>query len=55
VAWLVLPGLRTHGSLLAWTDPLALFGIGGLWWRGYREAGRANARHRHDEGGEALA
>ena len=33
VAWLVLPGLRMHA--LAWSDPLAWIGIGGLWWLGY--------------------
>lgn len=55
VAWLVLPGLRTHGSLLAWTDPLAMLGIGGLWWRGYRDAARANDGPRRDEGGEVMA
>lgn len=32
-AWLVLPGLRP--SALAWSDPLAWIGIGGLWWLGY--------------------
>lgn len=32
-AWLVLPGLRTNA--LAWSDPLAWIGIGGLWWLGY--------------------
>lgn len=33
VAWLVLPGLREHA--LAWSDPLAWIGVGGLWWLGY--------------------
>ena len=32
-AWLVLPGLRAHA--LAWSDPLAWIGIGGVWWLGY--------------------
>lgn len=32
-AWLVLPGLRAHA--LAWSDPLAFVGIGGVWWLGY--------------------
>lgn len=32
-AWLVLPGLREQA--LAWSDPLAWIGIGGLWWLGY--------------------
>jgi hypothetical protein len=39
VAWLVLPGLRT--SALAWSDPLAWIGIGGLWWLGYGAQRRA--------------
>lgn len=39
VAWLVLPGLRPHA--LAWSDPLALLGIGGLWWLGYGGQRRA--------------
>lgn len=39
VAWLVLPGLRTHA--LAWSDALAWLGIGGLWWLGYGAQRRA--------------
>lgn len=39
VAWLVLPGLRGHA--LAWSDPLAWVGIGGLWWLGYGAQRRA--------------
>ncbi|UGB38179.1 hypothetical protein [Frateuria soli] len=39
VAWLVLPGLREHA--LAWSDPLAWIGIGGLWWLGYGAQRRA--------------
>ena len=39
VAWLVLPGLRAHA--LAWSDPLAWIGIGGLWWLGYDAQRRA--------------
>jgi hypothetical protein len=39
VAWLVLPGLRTHA--VAWSDPLAWIGIGGLWWLGYGARRRA--------------
>jgi hypothetical protein len=39
VAWLVLPGLRTPA--LAWSDPLAWIGIGGLWWLGYATQRRA--------------
>ncbi|WP_424683671.1 hypothetical protein [Frateuria sp. YIM B11624] len=39
VAWLVLPGLRGHA--LAWSDPLAWIGIGGLWWLGYGAQRRA--------------
>ena len=39
VAWLVLPGLRDHA--LAWSDPLAWIGIGGLWWMGYGAQRRA--------------
>jgi hypothetical protein len=39
VAWLVLPGLRDHA--LAWSDPLAWIGIGGLWWLGYGAQRRA--------------
>ncbi|SEI68489.1 hypothetical protein [Frateuria terrea] len=39
VAWLVLPGLREHA--LAWSDPLALIGIGGLWWLGFGAQRRA--------------
>jgi hypothetical protein len=38
-AWLVLPGLREHA--LAWSDPLAWIGIGGLWWLGYGAQRRA--------------
>jgi hypothetical protein len=38
-AWLVLPGLRTNA--LAWSDPLAWIGIGGLWWLGYGAQSRA--------------
>lgn len=38
-AWLVLPGLRDHA--LAWSDPLAWIGIGGLWWLGYGAQRRA--------------
>lgn len=37
--WLVLPGLRTNA--LAWSDPLAWVGIGGLWWLGYGAQRRA--------------
>jgi len=39
VAWLVLPGLRDQP--LAWSDPLAWIGIGGLWWLGYGAQRRA--------------
>ena len=39
VAWLVLPGLREQA--LAWSDPLAWVGIGGLWWLGYGAQRRA--------------
>jgi hypothetical protein len=39
VAWLVLPGLRDHA--LAWSDPMAWIGIGGLWWLGYGAQRRA--------------
>lgn len=38
-AWLVLPGLREQA--LAWSDPLAWIGIGGLWWLGYGAQRRA--------------
>jgi hypothetical protein len=38
-AWLVLPGLREQA--LAWSDPLAWIGIGGLWWLGYGAHRRA--------------
>jgi hypothetical protein len=38
-AWLVLPGLREQA--LAWSDPLAWIGIGGLWWLGYGAQHRA--------------
>jgi hypothetical protein len=39
VAWLVLPGLRTHA--VTWSDPLAWIGIGGVWWLGYGAHRRA--------------
>ncbi|MCX7513261.1 hypothetical protein [Frateuria sp. STR12] len=39
VGWLVLPGLREHA--LAWSDPLAWIGIGGLWWLGFGARRRA--------------
>lgn len=39
VAWLVLPGLRHHA--LAWSDPLAWIGVGGLWWLGFGAQRRA--------------
>jgi hypothetical protein len=42
IVWLVLPSFRAHGSALAWTDPLALIGVGGLWWFGYADGLRAD-------------
>jgi hypothetical protein len=39
VAWLVLPGLRDPA--VAWSDPLAWIGVGGLWWLGYGAQRRA--------------
>lgn len=44
IVWLVLPSFRAHGSALAWTDPLALLGIGGLWWMGFDASRRTTER-----------
>jgi hypothetical protein len=41
IVWLVLPSFRVHGNALAWTDPLALLGVGGLWSLGYADRLRA--------------
>lgn len=36
--WLVMPSLRGDGFALRWSDPLALLGVGAVWWAAWVSA-----------------
>jgi hypothetical protein len=38
VYWLVAPSVRPSGFAIAWLDPVALAGLGALWWFAWRPA-----------------